>query len=69
MFLAVEPQVSRVYVQLQADGLLVSSKIMIRTRKIFLNAKKAIFRCAKALQHGQLGLHHRQRVLVAVCLE
>ena len=68
MFFAMEPQTSRVYVSPHAQGLFKPSKRLIRDSQDCPARQECLFWCAKAPQHGQLGLLHGQRVLVVFCI-
>ena len=67
MFFAIELQISIVYVLFHLQGL-GPSKRSIRYRKIALRYEYALFWCANAPHHSQLGLFDGQRVLMTFCV-
>ena len=64
MLTAVELQKPKVNVSLYQSGLLESSELLIRARKIALHDENATFICVTAPHRSQLRLFHGQRVLM-----
>ena len=62
MFLAMEPQIARIYVSSQAQGLFKPSDHLIRVRKIALRDENVSFWCANAFRYAFSDARRREVV-------